>query len=66
MKIFWWQNGLHFEPETNEEHKALAMLLDSAKVADVRPLDRSSLAQCVLSQESAEIAVADTKGSPRN
>lgn len=32
MKVFWWQNGLHFEPETGDERKALSLLLESAKL----------------------------------
>lgn len=26
MKIYWWQAGLHFEPQTEEEFKALTDL----------------------------------------
>lgn len=35
MKIFWWQLGLHFEPETPEENKALCLLFDSARVTSI-------------------------------
>jgi hypothetical protein len=31
MKVFWWQGGLHAEPETSEEGRALRVLYDSAK-----------------------------------
>ena len=29
MKVFWWQRGLHAEPERAEERKALVLLFDS-------------------------------------
>ena len=29
MKVFWWQCGLHIEPESKEESKALILLVDS-------------------------------------
>lgn len=31
MKIFWWQGGLHVEPETPEEGKAMQTLYKAAK-----------------------------------
>ena len=31
MKIFWWQGGLHAEPETPEEGKAMRALYDAAR-----------------------------------
>lgn len=31
MRIFWWQHGLHFEPESQEEANMLVALVDSAK-----------------------------------
>jgi transposase-like protein len=30
MKVFWWQGGLHAEPETPEEGRALRLLYDAA------------------------------------
>jgi len=30
MRIFWWQGGLHFEPETAEEGKAMRLLYGNA------------------------------------
>ena len=35
MKIFWWQGGLHAQPETPEERKALAMLVDNARITSI-------------------------------
>jgi hypothetical protein len=35
MKIFWWQLGLHLEPETKQEHDALCLLLDNAKFTSI-------------------------------
>lgn len=38
MKVFWWQAGLHLEPETNEEREALVSLVNSVKMVDtVKP-----------------------------
>jgi len=31
MKVFWWQGGLHAEPETPEEGRALRMIYDATK-----------------------------------
>jgi hypothetical protein len=36
VKVFWFQAGLHFEPETKEEQKALALLLGAIKVVDLK------------------------------
>lgn len=30
MRVFWWQGGLHLDPETAEEGKALQVLCDSS------------------------------------
>lgn len=35
MKIFWWQLGLHFEPETPEESKALCLLFHNAHITSI-------------------------------
>jgi ADP-glucose pyrophosphorylase len=32
MKIFWWQAGLHFEPETKAEIDALMILWESKRI----------------------------------
>jgi hypothetical protein len=32
MKVFWWQVGLHIEPENDDERKALILLYDSLKL----------------------------------
>ena len=31
MKCFWWQGGIHIEPESAEEGKAMRLLYDAAK-----------------------------------
>ena len=31
MRVFWQQGGLHLEPESEQERKALATLVDNAK-----------------------------------
>lgn len=35
MKAFWWQGGLHFEPETPEEGNAMRLLYDSTKKSSI-------------------------------
>jgi len=36
MKVFWWQAGLHIEPETDSERAALALIYDSLRKTDLR------------------------------
>ena len=65
MKVFWWQAGLHFEPETGEERRALALLLDSAKLGSVFPPPSELTAGSrVLPEQGAEIVVADPERPP--
>ena len=28
MRVFWWQAGIHLEPESKEEREAMALLYD--------------------------------------
>jgi len=35
MKVFWWQAGLHFEPESEEDSIALSVLAKSLHLTDV-------------------------------
>ena len=30
MKVYWWQNGLHIEPESEEEFGALKQLFSNS------------------------------------
>jgi hypothetical protein len=32
MKILWWQGGLHFEPDSDEDRAALMRLWEAEKV----------------------------------
>jgi hypothetical protein len=34
MKVFWWQAGLHFEPENDEDSTALLVLSACLKFSD--------------------------------
>ena len=34
MKIFWWQGGVHIEPETHEERKTLGVLFKNIKTVE--------------------------------
>ena len=36
MKVFWWQSGLHFEPESKKEFEALAILSESLNIGEFR------------------------------
>ena len=38
MKIFWWQGGVHIDPENQEEREALIVLLDNLKILDVKEI----------------------------
>ena len=33
MRVYWWQGGLFFDPETDEEREALKVLVDNLKFA---------------------------------
>jgi hypothetical protein len=57
MKIFWWQNGLHFEPETSEERKALALLLASSQLTSIAGEAKSGASSGVLGEEISESIV---------
>jgi len=35
MKVFWWQAGLHLEPESSIESESLKVLADNLKLVDI-------------------------------
>ena len=35
MKVYWWQAGLHFEPENERDSGALAVLAESLKLGQI-------------------------------
>jgi len=35
MKVFWWQGGLHIQPESHKEAEALVAVVDSLNLVDV-------------------------------
>jgi hypothetical protein len=39
MKVFWWQGGLHLEPENKNEAQALVTVIESLNFIDI---DQSS------------------------
>jgi hypothetical protein len=43
MKIFWWQLGLHIEPENKEEQAALCLLLDKARFTSIGAVQSSEV-----------------------
>ena len=64
MKVFWWQCGLHIEPESNEEHAALCLLLDTVKFTSIaadspEELTKSVQTSSVLCQQLSEEVVTD-------
>lgn len=40
MRIYWWQGGLHLEPETDEERVGLVKLGESLAVLGAGRLER--------------------------
>ncbi len=38
MKVFWWQGGLHFEPENKAETDALMILWEAKRESPVESL----------------------------
>jgi hypothetical protein len=60
MKIFWWQAGLHIEPETKEEHKALNLLLGSAYMTSIASKSRSLKGSCPLGKKGLKVLVASS------
>ena len=61
MKMFWWQGGLHIEPETKEERVALALLLDSAKITSIAIPGESAVCTGVLREQPVKLGIADTQ-----
>jgi len=35
MKVFWWELGLHIEPESSEESKALHLLWNNVRCTSI-------------------------------
>ena len=60
MKVFWWQNGLHFEPETREERKALALLLCSTRHEPFASSEESTISTCILREHVTKIDGANS------
>lgn len=36
MKVYWWQAGVHIEPESQEERKALYKTMGNLNLIDLR------------------------------
>lgn len=64
MKVFWWQCGLHIEPETKEENAALCLLIDSAKLTSIAAVNGSLQATGVIGQQLLKGVIADHEVSP--
>ena len=61
MRVFWWQDGLHFEPETKEERTALALLLDSIKVHSIANVSDSTVCTSILREHGDKVFTTNTK-----
>jgi hypothetical protein len=59
MKVFWWQCGLHIEPENKEESAALQLLVDGIKMTSIGAVNGSLQATSVLGEQCTEIGSAD-------
>ena len=64
MKIFWWQGGLHIEPETKEERSALALLLESTNIISISGNKESTVASGVFAEQPPEGIIVDSQSSP--
>lgn len=62
MKAFWWQEGLHIEPESKEERTALVLLLDS--IRPVRLGNESGEFAGVFQKNSIELVIGDHQVGP--
>ena len=36
MKVYWWQAGLHFEPENEDDSMTLSNLAEFLKIIDIK------------------------------
>jgi hypothetical protein len=64
MKVFWWQGGLHAEPETSEERKAMALLLGSAQLTSIANADDSGPSASVLLDHGAKLLGCNAELEP--
>lgn len=64
MKIFWWQAGLHIEPESKEERTALCLLLDSTRFTSIAA-DGLGQPAGVFLEQGSESVVGDPQIDPR-
>jgi hypothetical protein len=53
MRVFWWQRGLHVEPESQEEANMLVKLVDSVKFVDRPGSPREQLSKSVVRDHEA-------------
>ena len=56
MKAYWWQGGLHIEPDTEEEEGALTLLVGAL---GVRIMDDDELT-AALKKEAQEEAITNS------
>lgn len=53
MKVFWWQGGLHLEPENKTETDALTLLWEAKKespAGSAEPSDSSDSSSSVVNE----------------
>ena len=39
MKVYWWQGGVHIEPESTKEREALLIIIESLNLIDVHDIE---------------------------
>ena len=75
MRIYWWQGGLHIEPDTDTDRAALEILSDSLKLANVGqgvpggpigPIDLDNHQSVIRIDESLEVVPKGNGGSALN
>ena len=64
MKAFWWQCGLHIEPESKEESAALQLLVDGFKMTSIGAVNGSLQITGVLGEHSLEVGVLNHEIPP--
>ncbi len=66
MRVFWHQGGLHIEPESDQERKALVTLVDNAKFGKPPGTSIPGGVSELGSDQLFEAVVGDHQARPRS
>ena len=66
MRVFWHQGGLHIEPESDQERKALVMLVDNAKFGKPPGITVPGGSSELGSDQLFEAVIGDHQAGPRS